>query len=207
MPHEPHLAITQMDPAAYEDLVERRRTFGLAKFGDRHLTRTDLLTVCQGEIADALVYLRLENQRRKITTVGYEGVRDLYRQCEQQTLKLGHALNLVAAGTSTPTPPFLTQFEERWQFGADTYGPAYLDRENLPQALEELADFEVFLALERDRLEHDGDDRASLALHGFGTHASALAYRILGLQYRVDDLAPIRPTSPAPTGHMAAARP
>ena len=144
--------------AEYETLVATRRHDGLRRHGDRHLQRTDLLDVAIGEVADTLVYLELEHAkwRRRNPTILVTLVADHLPVSGCKTVALGEAIEQLARQLEVRTRTFNQAFGERWRYGADRFGDQYLRRDNLAEALEEIADVEIFLGLEADRRRFQG---------------------------------------------------
>ena len=140
-------------PADFEALVDARRRGGLRRHGDRHLRRADLLDVAVGEVADTLVYLELEHAkwRRRDPAILLERVAEHLPVCGCKTVALGEDLEQVARQLAAPARAFKQAFDERWRYGAARFGDQYLHRDNLAEALEEIADVEIFLGLEADR--------------------------------------------------------
>jgi len=137
----------------YPSLVQARREFGDRRFGERHLSRDDLLANLVIEAADALVYLTLETRRwaqRLASTTHHHGAE--LAAIRAQAIAFGerceHALRRL---TGRDCPSFASVFDARMAFGDEHYGMAYLDRDNLAECLEELADAQILVALEADR--------------------------------------------------------
>jgi len=171
----------------YEALVQARRSYGQRTYGDRHLQREDLLGVLVEEAADTKVYLRLEQQRWELRRPDLaDRLGDRLDIAIAAATAFGRLCSGVrqTVGATAAGGPFDAVFAGRWQFGADNYGDAYLDRDNLAEALEEVADAQIAVLLERERLTHHGalDGAVQHALEVLDHKAAALGHFISSLR-------------------------
>jgi hypothetical protein len=167
---------------AYEVARQQRHRAGLRRFGDSHLTREDLLDVCLGEAADALVYLRLEEHKlRETQSPLFELATEEHAGAIWKTTRLGIMIVATARALDEPLSSFRDRLDERWSFGAQHYGERFMARANLPAALEELADLQVFLRLEVDRRSRLGVRGVGL-LGGLDTMTAAVAVSVIALE-------------------------
>jgi hypothetical protein len=74
--------------------------------------------------------------------------------------------------------------EERTAYGQRKFGDRYLSRDNLHEVLEELADAEIFISLQADRLRHRGiyDDDVQSVLVAAESAVTNLAIDVMRLQ-------------------------
>jgi len=177
----------------YPTLVRARREFGDRRFGDRHLTRDDLLANLLVEAADTLVYLTLETRRwlKQLPATAHiygDDLADLRAQAITFGERCEHALCRL---TGPGSPPFGRVFDARMAFGDEHYGMAYLERDNLAEGLEEIADAQILVALEADRRRHCSEltepdrqllDRLDANAHRLGLAVFDLRARALSPQ-------------------------
>ena len=92
------------------------------------------------------------------------------------------AMELAERLTSLPVGGYLRRVRQRWVMGDEEYGTAFLDRDCLPDLLEETPDLASWAALELQRLrdsdaptlEDDRMDLMAVAMHGAIADAHAL---------------------------------
>lgn len=140
--------------ARYRQLVLDRRQLGDARYGSRHVHRTDLAHNRVQEIADAVVYLTLAAQA---WAAGQLPANDQLEQrlarLVRDLMRLGELCSQVAQPDGPAAALFAAELRARFAYGESHHGDAYLERENLAEALEEIADCEILVALELER--HD----------------------------------------------------
>ena len=138
-------------------MVARRRTYGDETFGTRHLLGNyRQLRRATTEIADCHVYLtlELESRRRRCTlTAGHQRILSgLLTDIAEVGEVLAAATRMICDRRVT----FNDLRAERWEFGARKHHESYLGRDNLYEALEELADAHIFVSLQAERLRARG---------------------------------------------------
>ncbi len=124
----------------FKAMVADRRAYGDCTFGTRHLTGNyRQLRRATTEIADCHVYLtlELESRRRRCTlTAGHQ------RIINALLVDIAEVGEVLAAATRMICDPAVTFNDlrgERWEFGARKHRESYVGRDNLYEALEELA--------------------------------------------------------------------
>jgi hypothetical protein len=172
----------------YPQLVANRRQYGDRTYGDRHLQRQDMAANMVKEAADCLVYVLLERERwdRRRPDL-HEFTGDLHA-LDRGARRLGslceHAARHLAGGDQ---PAFDAVFRDRWQFGLRNYGDQHLERDNLAEILEEVADIQILGLLELDRREKThrlaAADRTLLAV--VDAEAARFAGDVVSLRDRV----------------------
>jgi hypothetical protein len=143
---------------SYRALVKHRRNVGDARYGTRHLQRTDLAANRVQEAADTVVYLTLT--ARAWTAAPHTRPPEMYARLASLARDAG-ALGERCATLTNPysAAAFGPVLRARFQYGTRRYGDSYLGRENLWEALEELADCEILVALDRERHAHLSETR------------------------------------------------
>jgi hypothetical protein len=138
----------------YRLLVQRRRELGDSRYGDGHLRRRDLADNRVQEVADAVVYLTLAARAWGAGQLPANfALEDRLARLVRDLLRLGE-LCTRAAGAGSPPDAFAAVLSDRFAYGQSHHGDAYLRRENLAEALEEIADCQILVALERERDLH-----------------------------------------------------
>ena len=162
-------AVSGAPHARFVALVTQRAELGQARYGERHLTGPSLLDALVTECADAFNYAVMETARlHPLQAPAIQG------PLEALTSRLGVFGRLVCdvAVDLGADPVDFTALcrAQLGHVGARQYGnDAYLTRQNLPEALEELADARVMVDLELDRRATTGEgdlptDHALVAL-------------------------------------------
>lgn len=138
-------------------MVARRRAYGDETFGTRHLTGNyRQLRRATTEIADCHVYLtlELESRRRRCTlTAGHQRI---ISALLTDIAEVGEVLAVATRVICDPAVTFNDLRHERWGYGAHKHADSYVGRDNLYEALEELADAHIFVSLQAERLRHRG---------------------------------------------------
>lgn len=144
-----------MTPAEYRALVAARRAYGDRLFGQRHLHQDGgQLRRMTTEVADCHVYLTLElDSRRHLGVLTGEHEQQLQDLLER-TATVGETAAAAARVICDPTIQFSELRAARWQYGADKHADSYVGRDNVVEALEELADAEIFTQLQAERLRY-----------------------------------------------------
>ena len=146
--------MTDLPAATYRTLVDQRRRRGQQLHGNRHLREGGQLKRATAEIADTRVYIELERDRlihqRTITAGQLQTLNRLLKQ----TTRVGERTAAAAREVCDPAVQFADLLSERSAYGERKFGDAYLARDNLTEALEELADAQIFISLQADRLRH-----------------------------------------------------
>ena len=149
MPVTPHVDVAAM--------VARRRAYGDQTFGTRHLTGNyRQLRRATTEIADCHVYLtlELESRRRRCTlTAGHQRI---ISALLTNIAEVGEVLAAATRMICDPDVTFNDLREARWAFGARKHRESYIGRDNLYEAMEELADAHIFVSLQAERLRARG---------------------------------------------------
>lgn len=138
-------------------MIARRRAYGDKTFGARHLTSNyRQLRRATTEIADCHVYLtlELESRRRRCTlTAGHQRI---IGALLTDIAEVGEVLAAATRVICDPGVTFNDLRHERWGYGARKHADSYVGRDNLYEALEELADAHIFVSLQAERLRHRG---------------------------------------------------
>jgi hypothetical protein len=139
----------------YRALVSDRRRLGDERYGARHLARSDLAANCVEEVVDAVVYLTLAARAWAASSVPPSvALEQRLARLVRDAIRLGERCCVLAEPGVPPEEAFAHTLRERFQFGESRYGDAYLQRENLGEALEEIADCQILVELERERHRH-----------------------------------------------------
>ncbi|HEV7805418.1 MAG TPA: hypothetical protein VGO80_06355 [Solirubrobacteraceae bacterium] len=141
----------------FQAMVDRRRAYGDRTFGTRHLTGNyRQLRRATTEIADCHVYLTLEldSRRRRCTlTAGHHRI---IGGLLTDIADVGEVLADATRMICDPQVAFNDLRQERWGYGERKHAQSYIGRDNLYEALEELADAHIFVTLQAERLRARG---------------------------------------------------
>lgn len=136
----------------YRQLVTGRRQLGDLRYGTRHLDRGDLAHNRVQEAADAVVYMTLT---RRAWAAGQltpsPAQADRLARLAADARRLGEQCSLLADPAAAAASAFAGVLRDRFAYGERHYHDAYLSRENLWEALEEIADCDILVALDRER--------------------------------------------------------
>ena len=169
----------------FKAMVARRRAYGDQRFGTRHLTGNyRQLRRATTEIADCHVYLtlELESRRRRCTlTAGHQRI---ISALLADIAEVGEVLAKGARLICDPGVRFNDLRAERWGYGARKHAESYVGRDNLYEALEELADAHIFVTLQAERLRARGQypDEVQRLLVDAHEHIEALACEVARAQ-------------------------
>jgi len=142
---------------AYKQRVAERRRRGMERYGDRHLHDPEgPRFICRvlTEVVDCGNYLDMEIRRWQ-RDGGREGALDGLRELLDRAERLGRRVAHVARDLCDTTSDFERVRTSQWALGKATYGEGYYTRDNLIEALDELADAEIYLALLAARLRFE----------------------------------------------------
>jgi hypothetical protein len=180
--------------SSYTALLATRRRFGQLHYGDAYLNDPSWFHEALREATDTVIYLALEQDRWQRATAGEPA-----RMTELSALivRAVHLANLAAnaqRAINGEGESFRAAFFTRWRYGFEHYGEAHLQRDNLAEALEELADVEIACELEPVHAAHRGQPLTP-AQHGrlnvIASSARAIAEDICQLRERTHDHAAI----------------
>jgi hypothetical protein len=188
---------------AYQRLLQQRRRLGDSLYGRRHLSRGDLAESRVQEAADTVVYLRLH----RLALAGSHPPGTLERL--ERLIRDGERLGELCASIldcASASSGFAEMLAVRLAYGERNYGEAFRTRDNLTEALEEIADCDLLGVLERERhrhltgLEHPAAPTLSL----IADRCVSLAEGVLALQHHLRQAASAVPrqssTECIPTG-------
>jgi hypothetical protein len=174
---------------AYERLRERRRRLGERLYGSRHLSRTDLATNRVQEAADTVVYLTLH--RRALVRQGPPGAPAAVERLTR-LIRDGERIGWLCAELVEPSPSpvdFGEVLAARHAYGERHYGDQYVSRDNLAEALEEIADCDLLGDLERERRAHlgVGEHPQAATLSLISDRCASLGEAVLALRARLGE--------------------
>lgn len=140
----------------FKAMLAERRAYGDRTFGNRHLTNDHKqLRRSTTEIADCHVYLTLEiesRRRRRTLTAGHLSI------ISALLIDIAEVGETLAAATRLICDPRGATFNslraQRWGYGERKHRESYVGRDNLYEALEELADASIFVSLAAERLRY-----------------------------------------------------
>lgn len=143
----------------YDALVAQRRELGQQRYGDVYLAPGwDFATPLQVEAADTINYLALERDRLRHRDPGTLARGWLtFGRLDNQAKRFA-ALARGAVGALAPAAAcdIAELTGARMAEGHRRFGCAHLERPNLPEALEEIADAQILCELELRRRAHHG---------------------------------------------------
>lgn len=175
----------------YRALIGDRRARGHDLYGDRHLTAaTGQLRRATSELADAHVYIGLERDRIRHGRRMTAGRLHAFERLVEHTRRVGEQLAAAARDICDPTVQFESVRRERSAYGERKFGDQYLQRDNLQEVLEELADASIFVGLQADRLRHRGiyEDDVQCVLVAAESAVSDLASDVMRLQTAIAEM-------------------
>ncbi|HWC27915.1 MAG TPA: hypothetical protein VG474_15095 [Solirubrobacteraceae bacterium] len=173
------------DSRRHRALVAERRARGDALYADRHRSAaTGQLRRATSELADTHVYIGLERERIRHGGELTAGRLHAFDRLLDHTRRIGEQLAAATREICDPSVDFDAVRAERAAYGERTFGERYLQRDNLHEALEEIADAQIFIALHADRLRHRGrhDDAVQQLLVDANDAVDALAQDVMALQ-------------------------
>ena len=145
-----------------QDLIDERAAKGFRRYGpDAHLQRTDLLELVAVELVDTAAYVHMDAKRRvhlRLDPSARAGLADVVVRCH----------NLATRVLDTRRHPDhhrlrTVQLVAQQEQVGQQYGEQWPTRENIAEAMEEIADAVVFLTLEIDRVKRTDPNRELLS--------------------------------------------
>ena len=187
------------DSRRHRALVTERRARGDSIHGNRHLSAaTGQLRRATGELADAHVYVALERERMRRGGRLTAGRLHAFDGLLEHTRRVGEQVAAAAREICDPSVDFDALRKQRVAYGERTFGERYRHRDNLQEALEELADAQIFISLQADRLRHRAiyDDDVQDVLIGADDDVAALAHHVMRIQAAIDQPGAVQAVTP-----------
>lgn len=168
----------------YQQLVHDRRRLGDERYGARHLRRNDLASDRVQEAADTVVYLTLTGRAWAAGQVPFSAeLEERLARLIRDAIRLGERCSALAEPDAPAAEAFAAVLRERFDFGERHHGEAFLARENLGEALEEIVDCDILVELERER--DRANARPNRELGEISDSCAALGELVLALRDRV----------------------